>query len=74
LRGRGSKVRSPRVAKERSKRLAEVASERADLHREITAMHKHKETQAGRVALNIGGYRFETSVQALRPVRAGRVR
>jgi hypothetical protein len=29
-------------------------------------MHKHKEAQEGRVLLNIGGYRFETSVQTLR--------
>jgi hypothetical protein len=31
-------------------------------------MHKHKESQEGRVELNIGGYRFETSVQTLRRV------
>jgi hypothetical protein len=31
-------------------------------------MHKHKEAQEGRVVLNIGGYRFETSVQTLRRV------
>jgi hypothetical protein len=31
-------------------------------------MHKHKEAQEGRVLLNIGGYRFETSVQTLRRV------
>jgi kelch-like protein 17 (actinfilin)/kelch-like protein 20 len=29
-------------------------------------MRTHKEAQEGRVELNIGGYRFETSVQALR--------
>jgi hypothetical protein len=28
----------------------------------------HKEAQEGHVVLNIGGYRFETSVQALRRV------
>jgi hypothetical protein len=35
---------------------------------EVTTMHNHKEAQEGRVDLNIGGYRFETSVQALRRV------
>jgi hypothetical protein len=67
------------VAEERAKGLAEVAEERikglaavdarwAELHREIAAMRTHKEAQEGRVELNIGGYRFETSVQALRRV------
>jgi N-acetylneuraminic acid mutarotase len=54
------------VAKERTKGLAEVAQERSDLHREIEVMHKHKEAQEGHVELNVGGYRFETSVQTLR--------
>jgi hypothetical protein len=54
------------VAKERAKGLAEVARERSELHREIAAMQTHKEVQEGRVELNIGGYRFETSVQTLR--------
>jgi hypothetical protein len=31
-------------------------------------MHRHKEAQEGRVEHNIGGYHFETSVQALRRV------
>jgi hypothetical protein len=31
-------------------------------------MHTHREAQQGRVELNIGGYRFETSVQTLRRV------
>jgi hypothetical protein len=31
-------------------------------------MHKHKEAQEGRVKLNIGGYHFHTSVQALRRI------
>jgi hypothetical protein len=31
-------------------------------------MHTHAEKQQGRVELNIGGYRFETSVQSLRRV------
>jgi hypothetical protein len=56
------------VAEERAKGLAEVAKERAELMCEIQAMHKHKEAQEGRVELNIGGYRFETSVQALRRI------
>jgi hypothetical protein len=56
------------VAKERAKGLAGVAKEKDALHREIAAMHTHKEQQEGRVKLNIGGYRFETSVQALRRV------
>jgi chorismate mutase len=54
------------IAKERAKGLADVAREKADLHREITAMQKHKESHEGRVLLNIGGYRYETSVQTLR--------
>jgi hypothetical protein len=67
------------VAEERVKGLAEVAEERAkglamvdarwaELHAEVATMHKHKEAQEGRVELNIGGYRFHTSVQALRRV------
>jgi hypothetical protein len=56
------------VAKERAKGLAEVARERAELHREIEAMQTHKEAQEGRVERNIGGFRFETSVQTLRRV------
>jgi hypothetical protein len=56
------------VAKERAKGLAEVARERVELHREIEAMQTHKEAQEGRVVLNIGGRRFETSVQTLRRV------
>jgi hypothetical protein len=57
------------VAEERAKALAEVDARRAELAREVAAMHKHKEAQEGRVELNIGGYRFQTSVQALRRVR-----
>jgi hypothetical protein len=56
------------VAIERAKGLADVAKEKADLHREIAAMHKHKEAQEGRVVLNIGGYRYTTSVQTLRRI------
>jgi N-acetylneuraminic acid mutarotase len=54
------------VAKECAKGLAEVAKEKTDLHREIAAMHKHKEAQEGRVVLDIGGHRYTTSVQTLR--------
>jgi hypothetical protein len=56
------------VAAERAKGLAEVDARRAELGREIEAMRKHKEAQEGHVVLNIGGYRFETSVQTLRRV------
>jgi hypothetical protein len=57
-----------KVAEERANALAEVGSRRAELEREVVAMHKHKEAQEGRVELNIGGYRFQTSVQTLRRV------
>jgi N-acetylneuraminic acid mutarotase len=56
------------VAEERAKELAEVDVRRTELSREIAAMHMHQEAQEGRVELNIGGHRFETSVQALRSV------
>jgi hypothetical protein len=56
------------VAEERTKALAEVDARRAELGREVAAMHKHAEAQEGRVELNIGGCRFETSVQTLRRV------
>jgi hypothetical protein len=56
------------VAVERINGLAEVANERAALRREIEAMQEHKEAQEGRVELNVGGHRFETSVQVLRRV------
>jgi hypothetical protein len=54
------------VVEERAKGLAEVNARWAELHREIAAMHTHKEAHEGRVELNIGGFRFETSVQTLR--------
>jgi hypothetical protein len=54
------------VAKERAQGLAEVATQKAELRREIEAMQTHKEQQQGRVELNIGGHRFQTSVQTLR--------
>jgi hypothetical protein len=50
------------VAEERANALAEVDSRRADLGREVAAMHRHTEAQEGRVQLNIGGHRFATSV------------
>jgi hypothetical protein len=67
------------VAEERAKGLAEVAEERdrglaeidarwTELHREIAAMQTHQAAHEGRVELNIGGFRFETSVQTLRRV------
>jgi hypothetical protein len=54
------------VAKERADGLADIAKERSDLYREIDAMRKHKEAQEGRVVLDIGGFRYTTSVQTLR--------
>jgi hypothetical protein len=56
------------VADERAKGLADVDRRQRELSREIEAMQRHKEAQEGRVELNIGGYRYETSVQALRRV------
>jgi hypothetical protein len=56
------------VVKKRTKALAEIDTRRAELGREVEAMHTHREAQEGRVVLNIGGYRFETSVQTLRRV------
>jgi hypothetical protein len=56
------------VAEERAKGLAMVDARRAELHAEVAAMHKHEEAQEGRVELNLGGCRFQTSVQALRRV------
>ena len=56
------------LAEGRAKGLAEVDERWAELHHEVAAMHKHKEAQEGRVELNVGGYRFQTSVQTLRRV------
>jgi hypothetical protein len=56
------------VAAERAKALAEVDVRRADFEREVAAMHTHREVQEGHVELNIGGYRFETSVRTLRRI------
>jgi hypothetical protein len=54
------------LARERTKGIAGVAEERADLHWEIAAMQKQQEAQQGRVVLDIGRYRYTTSVQTLR--------
>jgi hypothetical protein len=56
------------VAKERAKGLAEVDAQKLDLCREVQAMHKHNDAQGGHIELNIGGHRFQTSVQTLRRV------
>jgi hypothetical protein len=56
------------VARERVKGLAEVATQKAALRREIEAMQTHAEQQQGRVELNIGSHHFQTSVQTLRRV------
>jgi hypothetical protein len=56
------------VARERDKGLAEVETRRAELHREVAAMQMHQAAHEGRVELNIGGFRFDTSVQTLRHV------
>jgi hypothetical protein len=56
------------VVEQRAKAIACVDARRTELERDMEAMHKHKEQQEGRVELNIGGYRFETSVQTLRRV------
>jgi hypothetical protein len=63
------------VDTKRVKELADVAeqrakvdTERAELQREIEAMQIHKEQQDGRIRLNVGGYRYDTSVPTLRRV------
>jgi hypothetical protein len=56
------------IAKERALSLAEVDARRGELGREVEAMHKHKEAQEWQVELNIGGHKYQTSVQALRRV------
>jgi hypothetical protein len=56
------------VNHERAKGLADVAKEKADLHREVAAMQKQQEAHKGCVVLDIGGYRYTTSVQTLRRV------
>jgi hypothetical protein len=56
------------VVEVRRAALAEVDARRGELAREVTAMQTHQEKQQGHVELNIGGYRFQTSVQTLRHV------
>jgi hypothetical protein len=56
------------VARERANALGEVDVRRAELACEGEAMHNHREAQEGLVELDIGGYRFETSVQTLRMI------
>jgi hypothetical protein len=56
------------VATEHAKGLAEIDMRWAEFHSEVAAMRTHKEKQQGRVVLNIGGYRFETSVQTLQRI------
>jgi hypothetical protein len=51
---------------ELARERADVARQKADLHSEINTMHKHKEEHEGHVVLNVGGFRYETSVQTLR--------
>jgi hypothetical protein len=54
------------VAREKAQGVAEIAAQEAELRREIEAMQTHAEQQEGRVDLNVGGHRFQTSVQTLR--------
>jgi hypothetical protein len=56
------------LAEERVQAFVEIDARRAELAREIAAMHMHQARQEGHVELNIGGYRFETSVQTLRRI------
>jgi hypothetical protein len=56
------------VAKERVEGLADIEARREVLSQEIEAMQAFQAKQRGRVELNIGGFRFQTSVQTLRRV------
>jgi N-acetylneuraminic acid mutarotase len=56
------------VDKERTMALAEVEARREELSKEVATMLTHQAKQQGRVELNIGGHRFQTSVQTLRRV------
>jgi hypothetical protein len=56
------------LARERTKGLAEVAEERANLAREIVAMQNQQKEQQGCVVLDIGGFRYTTSVQTVRRI------
>jgi hypothetical protein len=65
---RAKGLRLAEVAQERATNLEVVDATRRELHRVVEAMHTHQEQQEGCVELNIGGYRFQTSVQTLRRV------
>jgi hypothetical protein len=56
------------VVEQRAKAVAYVGAKRDDLQQEIESMHEHQEAQEGHIELNVGGHRFETSVQTLRRV------
>jgi hypothetical protein len=56
------------VARERAKGLAEDAKVRAALARDLAAMQKQQEEQQSRIVLDIGGFRYTTSVQTLRRI------
>jgi hypothetical protein len=62
-----TRVRTEGLA-EVAKGLAQGAKEKAELRREIEAMHRHKETQKGIVELNIGGFKYTASVETLRRI------
>jgi hypothetical protein len=61
------------VAEQRAKAVAYAGAKREELQRKIEAMHEHEHKEAREVLesivqLNVGGHRFETSVQTLRRV------
>jgi hypothetical protein len=58
------------VAEQRAKAVAFVGAKREELEQKSRAMHNHRcrATQEDHVMLNVGGHRFETSVQTLRHV------
>jgi hypothetical protein len=56
------------VAEERAQALAELDARRVEIESEVAAMHKYKEAHERRIELNIGGYRYHTSVQTMRRV------
>jgi hypothetical protein len=62
-----AKVRA-KVEAEFAAGFEEVKVNRDKLHRENAAMRMHQEAQEGHVELNVGGCRFETSVQTLRRI------
>jgi hypothetical protein len=48
--------------------MGSLKSTQGELHHEVAAMQLHQVAHEGRVELNIGGFRFETSVQTLHRV------